>query len=76
MVEDLLETLNHNAIIVMAVTGESYIDSAKSTISLIFENFALFVVVDLISGLATFMGILFVTGIPTLIGYFLLKQTM
>ena len=34
--EDLIDTLNHNAIIVMAVTGESYWDCAKSTISLIF----------------------------------------
>lgn len=34
-IEALLKILNHNAIIVMAVTGESYIDSAKTTIGLL-----------------------------------------
>ena len=60
----------------MAVTGESYCDCAKSTISLIFENFGLFLVVDLISNLITFTGSLFICGIPSVIGYFLIKQTM
>ena len=60
----------------MAVTGESYCDCAKTTISLIFENFGLFVVVDIISSLVTFTGSLFICGIPAVIGYFLLKSTM
>jgi hypothetical protein len=35
-VEDLVKVLNHNAVIVMSLTAEDYVDSAKSTISLIF----------------------------------------
>lgn len=35
-IEHLIQTLNHNAVIVMSVTGESYINSAKSAFSLIF----------------------------------------
>lgn len=34
-IEGLLKILNHNAVIVMAVTGESYIGSAKTTIGLL-----------------------------------------
>ena len=66
--------LNHNAIIVMAVTGESYVDSAKSTISLVFDNFTLFVVVDIMSSLLSFAGILMICGLPAIVGYFMLNE--
>lgn len=33
--EELIKFLNHNAIIAMAMTGEDYIDSVKSAISMI-----------------------------------------
>ena len=59
----------------MSVTGESYFNSAKSTISLIFNNFALFSVVDLISSVTQLTGILLICGLPSFVGYFLLKQT-
>lgn len=75
ILEDLLEVLNHNAIIVMSVTGESYLDSAKSAISLIFDNFALFFLVDVMSTILTLAGILLISGVPSVIGYFLLKET-
>lgn len=41
-----MKALNHNSVIVMAVTGEGYISSAKSAIGLIFDNFGLFMIVD------------------------------
>lgn len=59
----------------MAVTGESYIDSAKSAISLIFENFVLFFLIDMVSSLVKLAGIIFVSAIPGIIGFFLLKAT-
>ena len=34
-IEALITILNHNSVIVMAVTGESYIESAKTTIGLL-----------------------------------------
>ena len=71
----MLEVLNHNSIIVMSVTGESYIDSAKSTISLIFDNFSLFFVVDIISSIVQFTGIILICGVPSFVGYFLLRET-
>lgn len=74
-IEDLLEVLNHNAIIVMAVTGESYIDSAKSAISLIFDNFMLFFLIDMVSSMVKLAGIIFICAVPGIIGFFLLKAT-
>lgn len=59
----------------MAVTGEDYIDSAKSAISLIFDNFVLFYLIDMVSNLVKLAGIVFVSAIPGIIGYFLLKAT-
>lgn len=69
----MIQTLNHNAVIVMSVTGESYINSAKSAFSLIFENLGLFWVVDFISDLVKFFGILVCVGIPTLTGFLIIK---
>ena len=69
-IEDLLRVLNHNAIIVMSVTGESYVDSAKTAITIIFDNFGIFMAVDIISDLVTFMGTLICAGIPTIVTLF------
>ena len=59
----------------MSVTGEGYIDCAKTTVSIIFENFGLFWVVDFISDLVTFFGILVTVGIPTLISVLILSYS-
>lgn len=72
-IENLIRTLNHNAFIVMAVTGESYINSAKTAMSIIFENFGLFSIVDFISNLVTFFGVLVTVGIPTLVGFLIIR---
>lgn len=73
--EDLLETLNHHAIIVMSVTGESYFDSARTTLSLIYPNFPLYFLVDIMNHVVTITGIIFVCGLPGLISFFLLRGT-
>ena len=57
----------------MTVTGESYVDSAKTALSIIFENFGLFTIVDFISGLISFFGILLAVGIPTLTGFLIIR---
>jgi hypothetical protein len=67
--------LNHNAVIVMSVTAEDYIGAAKSTISLILNNFGLFVVVDLIGSLVSFCIGLAIIFIPVIAGYFLIVAT-
>ena len=36
--EFLVKILNHNAVIIMAVTGEGYCDSAKTALALILVN--------------------------------------
>lgn len=59
----------------MAVTGESYIDSAKSTISLIFDNFWLFLIIDMVSTMLKLTGIIFICAIPGIVGYLLLQAT-
>ena len=73
MIEDLVRTLNHNAVIVMSVTGEGYIDSAKSAIAIILGNFPLFYIVDMIGTVVSLLGIIFIVGLPTLIGYLIMN---
>jgi hypothetical protein len=57
-----LKVLNHNAVITMSITGEGYIDSAKTTIYLIFNNFSQFLVIEIVDTLVNicvlFFGIL------------------
>ena len=59
----------------MSVTGEPYIDSAKSAISLVFSNFGLFVAIDLVDFLVGMCIIFFVALLPTGLGFFLLSST-
>jgi len=67
-IEELVKVLNHNAVIVMALTGESYCDAAKSTISIIFDNFGLFIIVDWINDFVEFYGIIICVLIPAVLG--------
>ena len=59
----------------MAVTGEDYIESAKSAISIIFNNFFLFYIIDMVSGLVKFAGIIFICALPGIVGFLLLQST-
>lgn len=59
----------------MSFTGESYLESAKSTLSLIYENFGLFYLIDLMSNLITVAGVIFICVVPGIVGFFLLKTT-
>lgn len=74
VIEDIIKTLNNNAIIVMTVTGESFINSAKHAIYLIMYKFGLFAISDAIGTLIMLCGMVFIAGIPAIIGYFLLKR--
>ena len=67
-IEAILKVLNHNSIIVMSVTADSYIDSAKSAISLIFNNFRVFVIVEFISDMIGTFGMIICCFIPAFIG--------
>lgn len=68
-----MKVLNQNAVIVMSVTGESYIDCAKSALAIIFENLGLFYIVDFIGDMVVFFGILSAVGIPTVIGFLIVR---
>jgi hypothetical protein len=73
MLEGLIQTLNHFAIIVMSYTGEQFIDSAKTAGVVIFSNAGLFVVLDSVNAFIFFTGLLFTTLVPTLISIPLVK---
>lgn len=60
--------LNHNAIIVMAMTGEDYIDSAKTAISIIFENMGLFMIVDFFTDFLGIYSMIICVIVPALLG--------
>lgn len=70
-----MKVLNNNAFIVMAVTGEGYIDSAKSTISLIFDNLGLFIIIDYFSSFYSVFATIFMGVLPALIGGGIIYQT-
>ena len=52
----------------MAVTNESFIDSAKSTIGIIFNNFHLFIVVDFITDFMQFYALVLCVLLPSFLG--------
>jgi len=68
-IEALLKILNHNTIICMAVTGEDFIDSAKTAIGIICDDLPLFSVTRLITNLLVFWGVIISVGIPCVIAY-------
>ncbi|XP_031472590.1 uncharacterized protein LOC116244943 [Nymphaea colorata] len=68
--ENLFKILNHNSVIVMSVTGENYINSAKSTIGILSRFLGLMSVSDIITGLLVFWGIVLITGVTSVISYF------
>jgi hypothetical protein len=73
--EDLIKTLNHNAIIVMSVKGDGFIDSAKTAIYLIFNYFGIFLSVEMVEFLLN-MCVFFLTIVtPTALGFLILKLT-
>ena len=65
--------LNQNAIIVMTLTGEDYIDSAKTGVSLIWDNLELFIIVQIMDDIITLTGVICSVGIPSVIGFFVLQ---
>ena len=67
-IEELVKVLNHNAIICMSVTGEGYVDSAKSAIGLIFDNFGVFIIIDFFVDFMEVYSVIFAVLIPALIG--------
>jgi hypothetical protein len=67
-IEGFVEVLNHNSIIVMALTGENFINSAKTALGLIFNNFPLFWIVDFIADFIQFYSLILCILAPALLG--------
>mgnify|MGYP002369534327 FL=1 len=67
-IEGFVEILNHNLIIVTAVTGENYFGAAKTALGLIAGNFGLFVIVDFIVDFIQFYSLVVCVFIPAILG--------
>lgn len=75
-VEYLLRVLNNTSIIVMAITGDNYCDSAKTAAFVVFNHLGLYSAISVINTLITFGGVILTVGIPTLIGILYCKKNM
>jgi hypothetical protein len=53
----------------MAVTGEDFIDSAKTAIGIICQDLPLFSITRLITNLLVFWGVIISVGIPCIVAY-------
>lgn len=73
-IEYMLRVLNSTAIVVMAVTGESYCDSAKSAAYVLFDSLGLYAAVSVISNLVMVGGVVMAVGLPTIIGILYCKK--
>lgn len=67
-IEGFVEILNHNSIIVMSVTGENYLNSAKTALGLIADNFPLFWIVDFIGDMVQLYSLVVCVLVPAVIG--------
>ena len=54
----------------MSVTGENYINSAKTTIGILSRYLGLMSVSDTITGLLVFWGVVLTTGLTAIISYY------
>lgn len=59
----------------MAVTAEGYIDSAKSAISLIFDNLSLFIILDYFSNFYNLFTTFFIGLVPAFTGAGIIYKT-
>lgn len=75
-IEHILRALNNVSVIIMAVTGESYCDSAKNAAFVLLDNLPLYSVVSLMSNFIVFGGVLFSVSLPTVIGMLYCSKNM
>lgn len=68
-IEDLIQILNHNAIICMAVTGQDFINSAKTAIGIVCSDLPLFLVSRLITNFLVFWGITISVAVSCVVAY-------
>ena len=73
-IEYLLRTLNNVAVVVIAVTGQNYCDSAKTAAYLIFDTLGLYSAISVITNLIMFGGVILAVGIPTIVGMLYCKK--
>ena len=59
--------MNHLSVIVMAITGEDFMDSARTGAVIFFTELPLFAVLSTVDSAVTFAGVLFTTFVPTVI---------
>ena len=66
--------LNNYNMIVISLTGESYLDSARLTGYILLKNFQMFELINLTGYFVYFGGLVVSSAIPTAIGAYLLQQ--
>ena len=71
--EDLLRVLNHFTVILMALTGEGYIEGAKSTMGLLWKELGLLNITNIICNFLVFWGLILSVGIPAILTYFMMS---
>ena len=73
-VEGTFEVINHNSILMMGISGENYINSARTALSLVSYNLKIFFLIDFISTLISLAGMILLTAFSGLISFFLYQN--
>lgn len=74
LLEDLLKVLNHYNVIMMAITGESYIESAKSTMGLLWRELGMLQITSIICNFLILWGLILSVGVPCILSYLLMRD--
>lgn len=61
---------------VIAITGKSYCDCAKTAAYLIFDSLGLYSAISVITNLIMFGGIILAVGIPTIVGLLYCRRNL
>ena len=72
-VETIIEVLNENTIIMIALKGEDFMTSAGNAAMMVENNLEKFVQLNMIGSLLNLCGTIIACGLPTLIGFFAMK---
>lgn len=73
-IEGTFEVLNHNSIAMMSISGENYLNSARTALAVVSYNMPIFYMLDYLSTLITVAGSFFLSSLSALLGLFLLRN--
>lgn len=73
--ERIVEYINRNAYIQIAIGGKSFCAAIKDAFSVISSNFLRFTAVSGLGAIFNFIGVVFIAAITTLLSYILIKES-